>query len=177
MKNNYKTILAAGLLILLSISLYLLYSGDNVKTGFIKNTDVYNAFDLKKELEIKLTQVKNQRKAILDSLVMELKMISTDLQYGKSKEEREIKKFEYKKEEYLTKQSEFEEDTERLAEQYTQQIWKQINQYVTDFGKEQDYAFIHGASGDGSLMYAKDNFDLTEEMIIYVNLKYKGDKK
>lgn len=177
MKNNYKTVLIFGLLILLSISLYLLYSGDKAKTAFVKNSDLYNEFDLKKELETKLATVKNHRKVILDSLVTQLKMASTELQFSKVQDEKEIKKFEIQKQAYMAKQQEFEEDTDRLAEQYSAQIWKQINQYVTDFGKEQGYTYIYGASGDGALMYAKEDLDLTKELIVYINLKYKGDKK
>lgn len=177
MKNYTNTILTAGLLISLSISAYLVFTSNKTKTGFVKNTDIYNSFSLKKELEAKLGNVKNQRKAILDSLVMELKIFSSNLQMQKNASEKEVQKFEYKKQIYLNKQQEFEEDTERLAQQYTEQIWKQINQYVSDFGKDEGYEYIYGASGDGSLMYAGDNYDLTNELTQYINMKYNGDKK
>jgi outer membrane protein len=177
MKNHINSILTVGLLISLSISAYLVFSGKKVKTGYVKNTDLYNGFSLKKELESKLEKVKNQRKTILDSLVMELKIASSEIQAGKAKDETKVRKFEYKKQQYLAKQQEFEEDTEKLAQQYSDQIWKQINQYVSDYGKDGGYEYIYGASGDGALMYALEDNDLTQEVASYINMKYSGDKK
>src|ERR1035437_6758618 len=163
MKNTYKTISVVGLFILFALALYILYTKENTKTAFVKNTDLYNEFSLKKELEAKLLTVKNQRKTILDSLLLQLKLSSTELE--NSKDEKEIRKFQLKKQAYLTKQKEFDEDSQRLAEQYSQQIWKQLNQFVNDYGKEYGYSFIHGATGDGALMYAQDKYDITKELI------------
>jgi outer membrane protein len=174
MKNTHKTILTFGLLILLLVAMYLLYKGNKMKTAFVKNADLYAEFTLKKELETKLATVKNQRKTILDSLVLQLKLTATTLQ--NSKDENEIKKFQINKQAYLMKEKEFNEDSDRLAEQYSDQIWKQINQYVSDFGKENGYSYIYGATGDGALMYAEDKSDITAELKTYINNRYKGDK-
>lgn len=162
---------------MLSLSLYLFYNSNKTKVAFIKSVELYNEFELKKELEIKLATVKNQRKSILDSLMLQLKMASTQLEYNKGKEDKEIKLFQIQKQDYLYKEKQFDEDNQRLAEQYSQQIWKQINQYVSDFGKENNYSFIYGASGNGAIMFAQDKYDVTKELTAYINEKYKGEKK
>ncbi|MBA3971201.1 MAG: OmpH family outer membrane protein [Bacteroidetes bacterium] len=177
MKNNYKTIIIIALLIGLSSCVYVIYSGSTTKTAFVKNSELYSEFELKKELEAKLTTVKNQRKTILDSLLLQLKVKSTQLGSLKNPDPDAINKFEMKKEEYLIKKNEFDEDTKQLAEQYSQQIWKQINHYVSDYGAKEDYSYIYGALGDGALMYAKDNYDITKKLIEYMNVNYKGEKK
>ena len=176
MKNSYKTIFTFGLLILLSVAMYLIYTGNKSKTAFVKNVDLYNDFALKKELEAKLLSVKNQRKTILDSLVVQLKMMSSELEYTAKKDEVKMQQFQIRKQEYLMKEKEFDEDSERLSQQYSDQIWKQINQYVSDFGKEEGYEYIYGAIGNGAMMYAKEKNDITAELKVYINNKYKGDK-
>ena len=50
----------------------------------------------------------------------------------------------------------------------------QLNQYVKEFGEKNSYDIIHGANGNGSLMYAKDILNLTEEVKAFINNKYKG---
>ena len=177
MKNTYKTISVVGLFILFALALYILYTKENKKIAFVKNTDLYNEFGLKKELENKLTKVKNQRKAILDSLYIPLQLLSTQLESSKNKDQKLIMNFQLQKKNYLLKQQEFDEDNKRLADDYSQQIWKQINQYVADYGKENGYFLILGATGDGSLMYAKEEVDLTKELKEYINAKYSGENR
>lgn len=177
MKKKYTIILIISLLIVLSIISYPVFKGNNLKVAFVKNTELYNDFGLKKELEAKLMKVKNQRKSILDSLLLDLKMVSARLENVQLRDEKEIQKFQIQKQLYLTKQKEFDEDTERLAEQYNEQIWKQINQYTNDFGKKEGYSFVYGAKGDGALMYAQDQYDITKELTEYINEKYKGETK
>lgn len=63
---------------------------------------------------------------------------------------------------------------ENLSAQYTAESWKLINQYVSDFGKKEGIVFIYGATGDGTLMYADQAYDITEEVIQYINERYEG---
>lgn len=146
----------------------------NSKTGYVKLGSVYNAFEFKKELESKLTNVQQKRKYVLDSLELELKMFSEGLN---KKDEKKLEFFEIKKEEYFSKKQQFEEDNNLMSQQYNEQITKQLNQYVQEFGKENNYTYIYGAEGSGAIMYADEKNDLTERVIKYINEKYKGIAK
>lgn len=145
------------------------------KLAYVKSNDVYNEFEFKKELSAKLTSVQNQRKAILDSLIIPLKMLAEQLK--QHKDEKQYLQFQMQQQNYLEKKREFEEDNQRLTNEYAGQIWKQINQYITDYGKEKGYSFIYGATGSGSLMFAEEHFDITVEVSKYINEKYKGERK
>jgi outer membrane protein len=147
----------------------------SMKAAFVKNTELYNNFPLKKELETQLISTKNKRQSILDSMLVSLKALSSVIKNGKNNE-RQLAIFKMQRDNYLVKQKEFDEDNQRLAEQYSQQIWKQINQYVEDFGKSKGYGFIYGATGDGALMYADASADLTKEISEYINGRYTGNK-
>jgi Skp family chaperone for outer membrane proteins len=132
---------------------------------------------MKKELEKEVQVVENARRHILDSLELELKMIANTFE-AMSDREKDVMalQFQQKKQEYLTRQQEFGEDNEQLRANYNQQVLKQINQYVKDFAVQEDYYMILGAEGSGALMYAKENSDVTEAVLTFINNKYKGTK-
>lgn len=158
--------------ILLSASAYLCFFTE--KIAYINTSEVYDEFQLKKDLEAKLKTITQTRKAIADSLKLNLQMFANSVD---KKSAESINKFNLMREQYLQKENQFKEDNENLAQSYREQIWKQLNQYVNDYGKAHGYSFIHGASGNGSLMYAQDKFEITKELIEYANEKYKGEIK
>jgi outer membrane protein len=49
-----------------------------------------------------------------------------------------------------------------------------MSQYINDYGKKNNYDLILGADGSGTLMYSKAKYDISEEIIIFINNKYKG---
>jgi outer membrane protein len=166
-------VLVIGFAIVTGILLF--QKTDAPKLAFVKSNDVYNEFELKKELSAKLETVQSKRKAILDSLLIPLKMLAAQLK--QDKDAKMYMQFQLQEQNYLEKKQEFEEDNQRLTDGYSSQIWKQINQYIADYGKEKGYAFIYGATGSGSLMFAGDQYDVTAEVSKYVNEKYKGERK
>jgi outer membrane protein len=166
-------VLVIGIVIVTGI---LLFQKTNApKLAYVKSNDVYNAFELKKELSAKLETVQNKRKAILDSLLIPLKMLAAQLK--QNNDEKQYMQFQLQQQNYLERKQEFEEDNQRLTDEYSSQIWKQINQYIADYGKEKGYAFIYGATGDGSLMFAGEHYEITTEVSNYVNEKYSGERK
>lgn len=135
-------------------SLALLYQDD--KTVYVENQRIFEAFAGKRELEDKLLKFRKQSKELLDSLkkISQTNSISND---------------------WIQKESEritFEE--QQLVQKYNAEIWKEINRLVSMFGSENDYQFVFGASGNGSLMYASEGRNVTEEAIKFINAKYSG---
>lgn len=51
----------------------------------------------------------------------------------------------------------------------TQTVINDINDFVKSYGKEKGYRVILGATGNGSIMYAEDGADLTEEVLEQLN--------
>jgi len=145
------------------------------KTGWVNLSVVFNDFTLKKEMEMKLKKTKDMRQTILDSLAFGLKITSKQIQAAQQKDKNKIAFFELKREEYLTKKQQFEEDNASLANQYDSQILAQMNQYVKDFGEKYGYAYIFGADGNGSLMYSVEAANITKEVKEYINKRYKGN--
>ena len=57
----------------------------------------------------------------------------------------------------------------------TQTVINDINDYIKEYGKDNNYKIIFGASGGGNIMYADESTDLTEEVLKGLNAEY--DKK
>lgn len=54
---------------------------------------------------------------------------------------------------------------------------KNYKKTIKDYGKEKGYDYIYGTGEAASILYAKDSYDITKEVIKLVNDKYKADGK
>ncbi|MEM9022091.1 MAG: OmpH family outer membrane protein [Bacteroidota bacterium] len=144
------------------------------KMGYVQLNTVYSDFSLKQELEAQLDKVQNKRSAVLDSLRMDLEALARTLDNQPAPDENQLRQFEVRRQTYLAKEQQFTEDNQRLAAQYREQVWKQINQYVRDYGQAEGYRIIHGADGTGGLMFAEEALDVTEAVTAYINTRYNG---
>lgn len=175
MKNYILKSLGVLAIIMVSVGIsYIISKRD--KVAYIELNKVFEKFEFKNELEKKLLKTNELRKEKLDSLEFELNVLSKQLQAEKTKDSEKIGLFQAKRDYYFQKKQEFEEDNSALVNQYDAQILKQLTQYVNDFGKENDYSYILGADGNGTIMYGKEKNNITDEVINYINSKYKGVK-
>jgi outer membrane protein len=175
MKNVNKIYIFLFAIIFLLLG-YLIYSSDKkVTVVYVELEAVYNGFDMKKELETKLTNVQQARKNILDSLKIQLNALSISIKSPKEVEA--IQQFQQKKQQYLAKEQNFGEENQNTTKAFSAQIWKQINQYAKDYGKSHGYTVILGGDGGGTLMYADETKNMTAELTMYINERYSGEKK
>lgn len=147
---------------------------EQFKTAHIKLGDVYENFELKKQLEIKLTEVETARKNILDSLEFQLKSLQVKINDTQENDASLIRMFQLNRDYFLKTTQQFEEDNQRMSEEYNKQIWNQLNQYIKDYGKANNYTYVFGADGSGTIMYGAEEIDITKEVIKYTNEKFKG---
>lgn len=161
-----------------STAMFVYHKAIKSQTAYVDIKKVFNNFEMKKELEAKYKVTQQKRDKILDSLEVNLRVISKHLNDQKASakklEESLIVQFEAKRREYLNVKKRFQEDNAALSRQYDSQILEQINQYITEYGKKNNYDFIYGADGSGTLMYSNDKYNLSEEICVFINNKYKG---
>lgn len=175
---NKKNIIGISTLVVAVAALFMSVVNYTVrpKSAYVDLGKVYNEFTLKQDLETRLTDVTVLRQAQLDSLKLELTTLGRTYQNETDEGLKKELETQYvtKRQEYLMKESSFNEETERLTTEYDEQIWKQINQYVRDYGAKHGYSYIYGAEGSGSLMYGSESENITEEVVSYVNTSFKG---
>ena len=123
---------------------------------YLENAKLFDNFKGKKELETKLLNIKSKNKSYLDSIRALVNNEETELYY---------------RQQLLVK----EEQEEQLTIQYNTQIWNQLNSYIKEYGNANNYDFIYGVVGNGSMMYAREGLDITDDIIEYVNKTYEGN--
>lgn len=173
--NKQIILISVSVTAILSIVIFYCFTAAfSEKTAYVDISKLFEEFKLKKELEVQLGQIKNARKSILDSLELNLKVMAKQIQSEGQKDKTRIQLFEIRREEFLEKKRQFEDDDNAVTKQYDGQIVSQLNQYVKDYGNKHGYTYIFGADGSGFLMFSTDKKDITEEVKKYINERYKG---
>lgn len=140
------------------------------KTGYVRNSYIYNNFEGKKELERKVIQLQDRHNYILDSILLVTEGLKINVQNDLERQQIYQHQLEY----YQKVVAEFRKNEQEKQELFNERIWKHINLYIEEYGKLNEYTYIHGADGSGSLMYADSTHDISEEVLKFVNEKYSG---
>jgi len=175
MNKKLLTISIVLFLIAIAISIFTFKSIPN--STYVDVTSVYNNFEFKKDLEKKLNHLSNIRTNKLDSIELDLNIMFRSLNSEGNPTDDQMQLFNTKKQNFLNLKRQYEEEYANLAKEYDDQIYAQINQYILDYGESTSYEYIFGATGSGNLMYAKDSENITEEVLKYINNRYKGNVK
>ncbi len=169
MSKNFGILLVVVILICTGVLLWA-YKKDkgNQKIAYILTQKVFEGYNGTKELKKKLNKMEQEQKQILDSMLLEVKV--TESRYG-VKDERTVRC----KEKYNRVYQQLVTSNQGQVEKYNEGIWKQINTYLTDYGRMKGYSFIYGANGNGSIMYADSTQEISSDVIPYLNKRYSGE--
>ncbi len=173
-KSGNTIISLIALTISLVVSLLFFTKKTESATGFINIQTVYDQFDMKKELEAEYLNVESKRKMVIDSLKLVSNTYYQQNFKGDDTPASVKRELQIRQKQIEMKEKQFSEDNAVLTQKYTDQILKQINQYVYDYGKENKYKYIFGANSSGTLMYARDSEDITDLVLEYINQRYSG---
>jgi len=146
----------------------------NTKSVYIEMGKVYDEFYLAKELNRSLESKIKTSKAITDSLYNELQNMSKDVKFKEKKTEQDIAELAKFEEKLYYTQQKFEAEIKKISSENDTKIWNQLNQYIQDFGKKNNCTYIFGANGQGTIMYANEEKNITISIIEYVNARYNG---
>lgn len=146
------------------------------KAGYVIIQDIYNQFDLKKDLQKKYEVSHSARKKRLDSIAMNVRMIGEKIDAEKGKDTADIGLYKRMRIEYFENKQRLEQDDSTQLKQYDDEILGRLNQYIKDYGNENHYQFIFGNAGNGSLMQADESLNITALVTQYVNERYAGKK-
>ncbi len=142
--------------------------GDNKlgMIGFMENAKVFEGFEMKKDYDKRIEFDMAMEVKLLDSLELQ---VGQETQTGDS-----LSVFRLRKQLYVAKQQ-YTQKFQKKSDQYTKEVNDRLNGFIEDFSKENGYDFILGSNGQGNVMYAVKEKNITEDLISYINKKY--DKK
>ena len=144
----------------LVLSVIALSSCSQKKTAYVDVFKLVNEFELQKEYTEEAKREMNRSKSMTDSVLYAEKIRNPQ---GVEQLRNQLYTELYRKTDERTKQIEA-------------MIWKRLNPYLIDYGKEHGYQYIYGANGTGNVLYADKDLDITDDVIKYANDRY-HDKK
>ena|SRR6201985_1357595 len=60
----------------------------------------------------------------------------------------------------------------QINKEINQKVWERLNPVIHEFGKAKNIDIMIGANGMGTVLYASDHWDVTDDLIKYVNENY-----
>ncbi|MEL6639005.1 MAG: OmpH family outer membrane protein [Bacteroidota bacterium] len=158
-------------LLLSSGALYLAQTA-GPKTAYVDLARVYDAFQYKQQLEQQLHRSDQAAQFLLDSLEVQLQGVAqlvSDRDPGQLRE-----RYQVLQRNYALTQRELMDQQSARAQELDEKIWVQLNQYLEDFARGENYDYLIGARGDGTIIGGKPAYDVTNDIIHYVNQRYHG---
>ncbi len=152
---------------------------NNNKIGYIDNGAVINDYQEKKDVEAKFKAKDEAFKKKTDSIsqAFQLEVQQAQLKAKKSsrKKAQELMNGLQQKQQLLQQQMQFEQ--QQLGQAFQTEIDSlivKVKGYVKDYGKANGYTYILGTSdAAASVLYGKDENDLTQTILDSLNAKYK----
>lgn len=163
--KNLAVAILALLLSLLSLSLAIFYLNSGPAYIVVNRQQLFDKFSMSIEAKRSGEQTFNRFKRDIDSLNLQFGM-ATD-KYAK----------ENLQEQVFRQQQAMSDFQNKFTTEETKKIWDRIDAYVKDYAKAHDAKMILGAGiVGGEVLYYDPKFDATNEVLLYINSRYEGNK-
>ena len=132
------------------------------KIVFMENGTVFESFEMKQDYDKRMEKEMKKESLFLDSLGVILNSGSiTD----------SLKIYQLRKEYYVSEEI-FNKKVEQLSTQYTTEVNDRLNSYIKEYAEEKGYDIILGSGGSGNIMHVREEDNVTQDLIKYINKKY-----
>lgn len=177
MWNKPVVVIAALLIGALGLGIGLYSLMNKPRYAYVVLTEVFDKFQMKKELSQKFEQQTFGMQKGLDSIAFTLQQEATRLEAMENPPQAEVDKYLMARENYTARREQFENDRQFQTAAYDKQIIERMSQYVKDYGAQNGYTFIYGDDGNGNIMYADGTTNVTTDVVTYLNNRYAGQTK
>lgn len=169
------------LLLCLGLVLFVMISGttgyaQNVKIGFVDAQKVLEGSKEGKRVKANMEEFVKSRQKIIDLEEQELKQLEEDLvRQGAllSPEAKKVKQDDFQKKlmEYQKKATDLNKEVQGKKFDTLRDFNKKLEEAVKQIAEKDGYTFVldRNAEGGGSVIFAKENFDITSKVIEQVD--------
>lgn len=178
--NNKLIVCLNALLLVGLLGLYYLHFADTEKIAYVDSAKLLNNYQGMQEARKAYQQKMTVWQANIDTL-------SKDVQAALQKHQQEIAKMNAKEQKLSeelvrTKQQQLVQYQKAIQEkaaqedrQMTQSVITEVNNYISEYGNDRSYKVILVANESGTIAYAQEGMDVTEEVLNGLNANYKGE--
>ena len=148
--------LVVSLLVQTAVCYFLVHKSEK-KIVYADAIKLFNGYKFKLDLEQSSQSSLNRLKNSLDSVSAIYKVNPSDPQ---------VQQLVMEKQEMLN------QSYNKINKEINDKVWERLNPKIQEFGKSHHIDMMIGANGMGTLLYASDSWDITDELIKYVNENY-----
>lgn len=164
--------------IMLIVSIVLIGCGQK-KTAWIDNAELINNYKEKKDIEAEIQKridlYVKKRDSLSVSFQRESVELSQEVQSKKITQAEMQKKYNSLMQRSQTIQEELLKEEQEIRQEgqvKMDSLISKVKKFVKQYGKEKGYNYIFGANEAGSVMWAKQEENITKEVLKQMNDKY-----
>lgn len=176
-------VLMCLILIIVLMNTYFIFFGkkSNLKIAYVDNMKVYQNYKGMEEVKKAVEENSKKYKSNLDTLQLdfekELKNYEKTRKKMSDKEKALTEKLlQNKQQQYMHYKDAADKKEKDEQVNITQQLLKKLDEYMKKYAKAKGYDFILGATSSANIIYAKEVYNITDELIKEVNIQYENKK-
>ena len=180
-----KSILVFGLLLALA-SCEKAADQKDFKTAYVDTSKLLDEYTEAKDIEEKYKSKGEEMGKQLEAEVARFRTEAAAFQknaqtYGPQWAQQKGAELQQKEQELSYAQQAIMRQLQEESGKEMDSLVKDVKKFIKDYGKEKGYNYIYGTGDAATVLYAKDEYDITNEVVKLLNDKYKStssdDKK
>ena len=167
-------------LFVIILTVCLFTSCEQQKIGYVDNGKLINEYqekiDLEARLQTKISAFQKRTDSLRQSFQLEIN--EAEIQARKMSQEnlQKLSQELQQKEQVLSQRVQFEQQQITQESQSTNDsLVNKVKNFVGDYGKTNGYTFILGSNEAGSVMFGKEESDITQVVLDALNADYKNE--
>ena len=173
-----KSILVFGLILALA-SCEKAAEQKNFKTAYVDTSNLLEEYTEAKDIEAKYKSKGEEMGKQLEAEVARFRSEASSFQknaqtYGPQWAQQKGAELQKKEQELSYAQQAILRQLQEESGKEMDSLVKDVKKFIKDYGKEKGYNYIYGTGDAASVLYAKEEYDITKEIIKLLNDKYKA---
>lgn len=150
------------------------------KTAYIDTSKLLDEYTQAKDIEAKYKAKSEQMGKELDLEIKNFQSDAANFQRnaqanGQAWAQQNGAALQKREQELTYKQQAMMQQLQRESGAEMDTLVKSVKLYIKEYGKQKGYGYIYGTGESATILYAKDKYDITEEVVTAINEKFKKD--
>jgi outer membrane protein len=170
---NLKSVLLSFLVVgVFALTAVTFIKNKPAKVVYVNMDELFNGFQMKKELENDFISRSNQIQKRIETL--QIKITNFKEEVNQKISVNYVDSLNRANTQLSELNRQFQEEYMPLKEQYDAQIQNQLLNYMKEFGKANDYDLVITNLNGSTVIFGSDDVNVTAEALEFVNQKYAG---
>ena len=167
-------------LFVIILTVCLFTSCEQQKIGYVDNGKLINEYqekiDLEARLQTKISAFQKRTDSLRQSFQLEINEAEIQARNMSQENLQKLSQELQQKEQVLSQRVQFEQQQITQESQSTNDsLVNKVKNFVDNYGKTNGYSFILGSNEAGSVMFGKEESDITQVVLDALNADYKNE--